>query len=333
MDRLKETLTYQFLELESEIHEVPENVYNKLYKIVSDFQFLYEKKFSSSFENNKEQALELLQLIEEVLQQNNLISITPKPVQFLSDGLIPKKLTNEELGDFSFWLINKKRNSYIQKHRNNNFYKMDCDLYCFLYYCLAELCGFPLTIAEMDQHNYIKWILPQKDDKYINWEANEGTVRKKWLPDAHHVMTRDEIKGYFYLIRGIAWMREKKFERAIEDYKLSDHIYKNYHKAKCNLAWVYISEINTLTDDFREKALNLARDAVNLDNHDLSLHVYACALAENEDFVSAIKILEKAIKKAPHVRRNEYVNLLEAFKKGITYKQALCRKKNELINI
>jgi tetratricopeptide (TPR) repeat protein len=125
------------------------------------------------------------------------------------------------------------------------------------------------------------------------------------------------------LIRGIAWMKLRKFNRTIEDYKRSDQLYKNYHKVKCNLAWVYVSEPSILNNNLRKEALILARDAVNLYNHDLTLNVYACALAENKDFVSAIKILEMAINKAPEIRKRVYRNLLNAFKKGKTYIQTL----------
>lgn len=327
MDKIKKTLAYQFLELENEIRKVPEEIFNKLYKIVNDFQDSYEKKFSASFENNKDCALDILQLIEETLLNNHILSISPKPVHLLSEGLVPSKLSNRELEGLSFWIANKKRSKYIQQHRSSEFFKLDCDLYCFLYYCIAELFGFPLRIVEMDQHTFIKWILPGSHDNYVSWEANEGTIRSSFASATYRILTRHEIKGYFYLIRGIVWHEEKRIQKSIEDFKQSIQLYKNYHKAKCNLAWIYVLELDDITNELRKKALELAQDALTLYRHEINLFVYACALAENNFFSKACGIMEELLNKASHLKKSEYILVLNAFEARKTYRQLRKEKK------
>ena len=138
-------------------------------------------------------------------------------------------------------------------------------------------------------HKYINCNISNED--YLNCEANEGIIRRSGNPFPYHILTRPEIRGYFYLIRGIVWHDKKRFQNAINDFKKSNQLYKNYHKAKCNLAWLYISELEYITSEQKKEALELAQDAVKLYRHERNLFVYACALAENNLFLKASQIV------------------------------------------
>ena len=325
LKNIKKTLAYQFLELEAAVQLVPDETFSNLYKIADDFQDLYNKKFHASFKNSEESALIVLQSIEDILLKNYIISISPKSVHLLSRGLIPSQLTNDELRDISFWAVNNTRSKFIQQHRNSAFFKFDCDLYCFLYYSIGELFSFPINIVELDWHTYINWNIASED--YLNWEANEGIIRRSGNPSQYHILTRPEIRGYFYLTRGIVWQEKKRIQYAINDFKKSNQLYKNYHKVKCNLAWLYIAELEYITSEQKKKALELAQDAVKLYRHERNLFVYACALAENNYFLKAFDIMEELLEKRTYIKVEDYTSVFNAFKSELTYRESKRNKK------
>lgn len=318
MTDITDTLVYSFLQLEEEIQPVPPSVYDKLNKIKNDFEILYQEEFPEGIQNNQDEVKTVVQLIENTLLKNNVICKFPVTVHFMSDGLIGEKLSEWEIHGVDFVKYNYKRLDYIKKHKTELFYKIDCDVGCFIYYCLAEIFNFPYTIAETEEHNFIRLIINKEENTFFDWDTNYGHERHFTIA---HTLTHTEIEGYFYFVRGIAWGLKRDFDRAIEDYLKADLLYKNYFKVKCNIAWLYISEPEVINDNRRDQAVIFAKDAVELYRHDINLHCYACALAEKERFEEAIEYLKIALKTVPFVRRSDYQRLLGAFKERKTYIQ------------
>jgi hypothetical protein len=108
---------------------------------------------------------------------------------------------------------NKYRKSFWRQNQLRNCFLIDCDLYCQVYYGIAQMLSLPLYIVATPQHNYLRWRI--NDDKYFCWDTNEGEAhfdettisgygqinndnRSQYLQD----WTLADIEGHYKMVRG-----------------------------------------------------------------------------------------------------------------------------------
>lgn len=253
-------------------------------------------------------AMEKLKSIEQTLTNNNLVcSIPIFLVPSLAEGLhqTPLRISPSEEE-------NRNRRSHIEKHIDENFSHMDCDLSSLLYLSIAEKIGLPLCMVEVPGHNFVRWTL--RDGTHINWDTNFGYNR--FTDDQYAIkydaqeeqinngtylsnMSTENVLGYFYFCRGNMFEGKSKSHKAIQEYLQSIEKYPQSPASRNNIAWMFVTsrDIQKLITD--NQALGFAREAVAIIRSDLHLDTLACVLAQLGEFEEAITLETEAYNMNP----------------------------------
>lgn len=337
------TIGHEILDLESAVAPVSPALYARLDTIIDDAKRrIPPLKEDASRTEERAYALQVFRIIDSTLIQHNILypeNDESKWTKNLTEGLTPQNVDPEVLDRILGQINNSRRLRYF--HRDNNIYFMDCDIASFVYLSIAEALNLPMTMVDLPKHNFVRWILD--DGTSVNWETIYGMT----LSDGQYIasylgsesngneaaeegvymrsLSRVEILGYCHAVRAMVWEKQRRWDRALEDYREAVRRYPLSELSQNNLAWLRA----TCPDPhYRNggEAVEAARRAVTLFRNANNLDTYAAACAEAGDFPLAYKLEMKAYELS---RKEEYKHLAEAYKKGITYARYQIEKREE----
>jgi tetratricopeptide (TPR) repeat protein len=144
--------------------------------------------------------------------------------------------------------------------------------------CLPKICwnGMRALFARKD---YGKAVL------LLTGCIKTGKVERGWL-------------STIYNNRGIAFLKKRQFQRAIDDFKRAIKLGDPHGRAHNNLAWIRCTCPDSRFRDGKQ-AVVLAKKAVSLRRDDAHLNTLAAAYAELGNFNVAVKIETLALSMLP----------------------------------
>ncbi len=237
----------------------------------------------------------------------------------LEGAFTKRDLTDQTRDDFGCYFYKNAipyRNKYIEEL--NYGFTIDCDLMSILYYSIGELNGYPITMVEIPHHNFVRWIF--KPGKYLNWDTNAAMVcddncyrniesptasTRFSLEDEKRIgflkdMYRNEILGYYMPFIAVRLKNNNKQSEAESIYLKALKQLKPNMIGLYYLSYMYVYSTNYDEPKFARKALKLSKEAYsNLkfykpisETYDGIITTYACSCAANNDFTTAVKLLD-----------------------------------------
>jgi hypothetical protein len=179
-------------------------------------------------------------------------------------------------------------------------YLFDCDTSSFLYMAIAEQLGASLALVEMTLpsgagHNVVRWNIGSGE--YLHWDTNGQTecVIPSGQPPYQGVgMSTQQVFGYVYSLRALAWKRRGIFARALEDNRAAITRWPTSPMGRNNLAWLIVTKKELQTPELKQEALAQALEAVRIHRMTNYLGTLACAHAAVKNFEEAKRLAAEA---------------------------------------
>jgi hypothetical protein len=271
-------LAYDILAIESDACFIPDEFYRLLDSIVSDVKSALNSlivAFSAPI--TRDLARHISKTIGDVLATRNFALYIP----------------TETIGDALEF-----RNKVGEPERHI----MDCDTGSLIYLTLAENLRLPLSLVEITLpsgagHNYVRWQLA--DGTVLDWDTNgrsECMTPANLAPFEGKSMSRDQVMGYVYGIRGDLRGRRRQYTHAIEDFRKSISLYPESPKSSNNLAWMVATKDFPERGNLGSEALAEAKRAVGIQRNANHLDTLACVFAALGDFSSAVVTATEAVR-------------------------------------
>ena len=242
-----------------------------------------------------DEARAVLLSIEEIITSTNFVCSIPQYlVHSFAEGLLPRDLDS----NLVYAPQNDFRRDHILAHEDEAFSHMDCDLSSLLYLCIGEALQIPLCMAELPDHNFIRWRL--SDAVHLNWDTNYGFNKftdseyaNIYGLDPEHIeggtyladLTTLNVEGYFSFVRGITFQRARNYEEAITEYRAAINHYPQSPSSRNNIAWLFVSVPEAQQIVTSDEALQLAQQACDIHRSHSHLDTMACVFAERGDFL------------------------------------------------
>lgn len=298
------TFAHQVLDLESLVKPVDEICYRKLDELLARCQATIALKDAS----DPLEATGALQAIERILMESNFICAIPFfLVDTLSQALTPVPLNPR--------LINSQENAlrreHILAHQGEMFHCADCDTYSAIYLAVGELLQFPIRIADLPGHTFVRWHL--SETRYINWETNFGFTR--FNDDDYRgsapVQSRpplslssiisglnlrsfppQEALAYYMSLQTAALAQNGNLELALQVSLRSLELSPRHPVVANNAAWAFVAFSGTEFRHLEERALLLAKMAVEADSDPNVIDTLATVQAALGNFAEAAELEE-----------------------------------------
>lgn len=320
------TIAHEILDIESGALPVDDSMYKLLDEVLDDAK---KSIGSQPVPCDREGARRVLGTMDEILIKRNFVYPGKGcTVVYLRDALVAETIEPSVLLDILTQPKNRRRKPVIDI--SLPIHEADCDTASFIYLAVGELLDLPLSLVEVPTHNFIRWTFT--DGSHINWEANYGGV----IDDQEYKrdfgvsqdqydrgiylqsMTREEVLGYCYSLRGQEFIIRKNYSAACQDCERSIELYGKAF-------WGYYAYASMLAtaDDRRvrdgKKAVALAKKAAAIDESAPVLDALAAAYAESGDFVKALDCEKRAWKLDP--TDPIFAKLCDAYAEHKTYVQ------------
>lgn len=191
--------------------------------------------------------------------------------------------------------------------RNQPLFPYDCDTGSVLYLSLGERLGYPISMVEVPNHNFVRW--RTGEGSYVNWDANHGRsytddeYREGEVPGVggfsfrpggpdHYLkdLSPAQLEGYHVsIVAGsidgskFPWTKLSWFLR-VRDLFPSSPTLKN------NIAWLIATQKALERSDLLELAIELASQAVEMKRDNNFVDTLAAAHAARGEFEKAIAV-------------------------------------------
>ena len=320
------TMAHEILDIESGALPVDDSMFMLLDDILDDAK---ESIGSQPAPCDREGARRVLGTIDKILIKHNFVYPGKGcTVVYLRDALVAETIEPSVIRDILTQPKNRRRKPVIDI--SLPIHEADCDTTSFIYLGIGEILGFPMSLVEVPRHNFTRWTF--SDGSHINWEANYGGVvdDQEYKRDFGvsqdqydrgiylQSMTREEVLGYCYTLRGYALEDRKQYSAAFADYERAMQLYGKAF-------WGYYAHALMLAtaDDRRvrdgKKAVALAKKAAAIDESAWVLDALAAAYAESGDFDKALDCEKRAWKLDP--TDPIFAKLCDAYAEHKTYVQ------------
>lgn len=319
----RNTIGHNILVEDRRAESIPDAIFERLDFLISRVQ----NEIPLGDNQDPAVAMEKLKSIENTLIDNNYVCSIPYfLVATFAQGLQPKPLSKCGL---IYAEENHNRKSHIEKHIDEGFSHVDCDLSSLLYLSISEKLDIPLCMVEVPQHNFVRWKF--EDGHYINWDTNYGYNRftdrgysdkygalKAQIDKGTYLsnMSRDNVIGYFCFCRGLTFEGSSNQSEAIKEYFLSIEKYPQSPISRNNLSWKFVTSRDAQNLISGSQALAFARETIAISRTYGYLDTLACVLAELGEFEEAITIETEAYNMNPSP---EFEAMIKAFRQRQTW--------------
>jgi tetratricopeptide (TPR) repeat protein len=299
------TIAHRILDIESQADPVSDDTYKQLDELLVALADAAQqaRRLNAS---DADPRIAILAAIDRALTDQCYACVIP--THGLADMLRPRQLNKYVAG----MPENKNRRESIESRRDRPYHYFDCDTACMVYLAVAELTGLPLAMAEAPRHTYLTFAWD--DAEPILWDVNSGAViTREWIHDRYgpppHTasndayglpLSRHELIGHVYFLRGVTRELRGEFDFAIEDYRLSVALHPRSPAARNNLAWMLAARPETQRRCGANEAVTLAREAVMRYRDPQLVDTLACALAAAGRFDEAVAAQQEAIDLLKH---------------------------------
>ena len=294
-------------------------------------------------ENEAARARRFFEAVDRILIEGDVIFPPAREIDFLSDGLRLRTLSQTEFTQAEARFGNARRLPWMRANQQagGEFCFFDCDLAAIVYVTAAERLGLPVFVVELPGHTFVRWTSKTVS---LNWDPNDGVS----YPDDYyiktwHVPVADEIWPRFFEILSRArvlstWSvlcgREKQargdFQGALSAFRSAVKADPTDFGAANELAWL-LATCPLQNHRNGPEAVILAKANVAHMPRAVWLQTLAAAQAEIGDFDAAIKT-EQAAQHASdsalgwasprEILRNHH-RLLAAYRRGQTFAEAV----------
>ena len=317
------TIGHKILAEDRRAESIPDAIFDRLDFLISRV----ENEIPVGDNQDPAVAMAKLKSIEKTLIDNNFVCSIPYfLVGTFAQGLQPIPLSKCGL---IYAEENHNRKNHIEKHIDDDFSHVDCDLSSLLYLSISEKLDIPLCMVEVPRHNFVRWKF--EDGRYINWDTNYGYNRftDEGYSEGYGVleeqidkgiylsnMSSDNVMGYFCFCRGLTFEGNSNQPEAISEYFLSVEKYPQSPISRNNLSWKFVTSRDAQKLISGDQALTFAREAIAISRTYGYLDTLACVLAELGEFEEAIKIEAEAYNINPSP---EFEAMINAFRQRQTW--------------
>ncbi len=212
------TIAHKILALETEVSGTEPN-YRLLDLLIDEAK----RKIKPSHEYTKEDAIQVLQTIDDILVKNNFIY---RETDLLFDALMPRSLDTMGFSD----LTRAKVKERALARQGEQFYSSCCETDVIIYLGIGEALGLPIYAVDIPDHTFVRWYL--KDGAYINWEATGAfmptdksivrwkNISKKSIDKGVFLkqLNEKEVLAKAYRHRGDIWKSRAEYRKAVDEY-------------------------------------------------------------------------------------------------------------------
>lgn len=304
---VESTLAHEHLQLEAQLHVVPDEVMARLDRIIRDATDAAVSVHRAP--RTREQALSVLVAIQIAMAKHNLVQPLRQKdwPKTLGVALTPLEVTLEDRDRILEEQWSTEWRNYGDS-RAPLFY-VDCDMGAQIFMAVGERAGWDIRLAEVPLHFFVRWHLPGGET--VNWDwtswrsRDDDTYRLRILPEydsrlqAHYVrsFTPAESRAYY---RGlIASDADRNVELTERVFVESLQAFPSHPGILNNIAWFYATYPD-LPPELRERALRFALNAWSLKPDDANVADTAgCSAAASGQWELARSIQERAVALSP----------------------------------
>lgn len=299
------TIAQAILDLEAGGYTVPASDYAFIDAVIGEV-----KTRVPNAPADRASALAALKVVDQVLVERNVIYPGKGLIEYLHEGLTERRLNGSAFQEAYNQYHNVRRRPAMLANRNGLFRVLDCDTASFIYLAVAETLGWPLSLIEVPQHNFVRWTFA--DGSYLNFETMDGAER----PDAYYIaafgvppetvkpgffmsaMSREEVLGYVHTLRASIFAKKGEFDKAKLDLATARRMRPVAPGPLNAEAWLYATCTPATCRD-PALAVKDATEAVSLYRSANYLDTLACALVSGGDVNRAVEIETEALSKDP----------------------------------
>lgn len=304
---VESTLAHELMQLERDVGTVPDETAARLDRIVrdaSDAAIAIHRRPRS-----RDEALAVLQHIQIALAKHNLFQPLRRedwPMR-MSTALTPLDVTPEQKRNIVERQASPQWGTYADL--DAPFFYVDCDMGAQLFLAVGQRAGWDIRLAEVPDHNFVRWHLPGGETVNWDWTAwsslSDDAYRSRIAPaydprlQAHYVrsFTPEETRAYY---RGLVASQIDENSDRIE-HILVDALraFPNHPTLLNNTAWFYATHPG-IPASSRDRALPFALAAWSLkwDNANIA-DTAGCSAAAAEQWGLARQIQTRAVELAP----------------------------------
>lgn len=292
------TIAHEILGIEAGALPVDDSMYQLLDDILDDVKNSVGSRPTPS---DKAGVEKVLRTIDGILIRRNFVLYGDGPAcapMYLRDALVPETLEPSVVQDIVGARKNRRRKPMIDVKLP--IHEVDCDTASFIYLAVGDAFNLPISAVMAPEHVFVRWEF--KDGSYLNWETTKGaSVGDDTYMRAMHIsqdscdrgvylqsLTREEVLGYCYSLRGDKLAEKKEYSAASEDYERSMQLYGKSFWGYDSFAWILATTEDPKVRDGK-KAVRLAKKAVEIDRSAMNLDTLAAAYAETGDFRKAVE--------------------------------------------
>ncbi len=305
-----------------------------------DFMSTAANRVTSHYSNqqiqlaDKQTAIGILRTIDSVFSEYGFLFYTKQDdIQF--DYLTLAFRNNFPAENYRIY--NWERQSYWSSVNGDKCHLIDCDLYCFIYFGIAEMLSLPIKIVELPRHNFIRWKLPSGES--INWEVIEGKYHPQvnTLSCYYHLAemdnssrnnylidwTNNDVLSYYYTLRASTFDYNPTYKNPIKakrDYEKAIKLSSSRPYAFNNYVWMFVVYDDLQNEFDLKKLIKYIDHAIALQNNLNFYDTKAAVYAQTKDFKRAIKCIKNGlqVKYDPDNAKVDAEKHLSWFKQGIT---------------
>lgn len=301
------TLAHRLLDAEQAVSQVNLGMYANLDTLLDEAKAsLKPLPADLNSEEARQFAVAALHTMDCILLRHGFVYPGRGAVQLLRDGLEPTFYKNfSHLNEVYRKSHNVRRRFFVNARAYGPFYVVDCDLAAFLFFAMAEVMGYPLKLAEVPNHIFVRWHFSANE--FINYETMDGVVvddryyQQEWeipQPLVHQggvlqSMSEHEALAYHTAAVAEAWSWQQQYEPMLQGYLQALAQDGTRPFAAHNLAW-YFMAVPTADTQQGAQAIKYAQWAVTVFPSADNLDTLACAYAFAQDFTQALKTISLA---------------------------------------
>ncbi|MEW5854076.1 MAG: hypothetical protein AB2A00_35200 [Myxococcota bacterium] len=308
-----DTVAHRLLDLEAPTGRVAPAMYGLLDDIVDDVR----KRAGSANVAKREDAMQALKSVEDVLAQRGFVYPPWGYVEHLSEALTPHRVDAEHLERVARTVENKNRT--VRSRADATWYFADCDTYSFIYLAVGEVLGWPLEFMEVPGfgdvgHQYIRWNLGAER---IVWEPMSGTTRSY---DNGSLVTVAQFNGYTRALVAQTWGVNHRHAEALAEYRKALALGYRSLPVLNKAAWLMATSPQPGVLD-GEGAARLADELCTQTTDANYLDTCAAAYARRGDFERARSFQERAVKglSSDSADVSEFEYRLELYRRNRAY--------------
>ncbi len=346
-----DNIAFRLLEMEAEVVPVSEPVRRELREVLEEAVAEVRRHRMvpppqgtagpSTKAWERDEVLEALRSIDEVLGRRGFLHPVDDRVDLLSEGLTPHFMSPAERDAVMKLSRNGRRAAQVEARFPGPFRFVDCDTATAVYLGVAERLGLALRLVYSPSRNRQRghvWVRWGKGTRRVDWETTEGTLRSgfEWSADPGRgsrgsrlgrtgvelELGREQVVGAWHYLLAVQHERRGEVEAMLHQLEQALVAFPDHLDARRQLAW----SLATLPDVSAErvrKAVDHAREVVKRSGDADSRDTLAAALAAHGDFPRAIREERAALAhhEAADAARAGYRRRLELYESGRAYRQ------------